>query len=138
MLPVILTPVIRAIATIHKLPACPLVCFSVWDKVCGMSSAGMGEETQECGEYFVLGVQSLSNEALLEKCIISDSRLAAESRRFIFKAVILKQNKPTTLLLVREKSRFVVSLHCSKCGSTKLGLEKPQDQKSLSQAGLIF
>lgn len=97
-----------------------------------------GKKKGECGEYSVLGVQSLSNEALLAKCIISDSRLAAESRRFIFKATTLEQNKPTTLFLVRKKSRFLVSLHCSKCDSTKLGLEKAQEQKSLSQAGLSF
>lgn len=97
-----------------------------------------GKKKQECGEYFVLGVQSLSNEALVAKCIIADSRLVPESRRFIFKAMTLKQNKPTTPLLVREKNRGLVSLHCSKCDFTKLGLEKLQDQKSLSQAGLIF
>lgn len=53
----------------------------------------------------MLGIQSLSNEALLAKCIISDSRLVAESRRFVFKAVTLKQNKPTAPFLVREKCR---------------------------------
>lgn len=75
MLLVILTPVICSRATIHKLPACPLVCFRYVGQGVWHVLSWNWEKNQECGEYFVLGVQSLSNEALLAKCIIYDSRL---------------------------------------------------------------
>lgn len=106
-LAVITAAVIRAIATLPKLPVpChALGIGSSGTRCLGCSQLELGKEL-EYGEYFVPGVQRLSGKAWLAKCMISDSSLVPETRRLILKVMTSGQTKPTPSTLGESREGF--------------------------------